>query len=370
MVIMIGNKACDPYIINLVYGEYVEPKRIGTIPWLGLNREIQRSGEKAGLVFFRHSRFRPRGTVAQRMLVMPYYIAQSADLPPADVDLLSIFYNASTKTDLKRIQSAKFEYEITQDPEQLEFFYHQMYAPMILSRHKNAAQVVRWEYFKEVYGKMELLLILKAGRPVGGSIISQTGDCLNKHIFGLLNADHELRKEGIGASNYWFSIVEAHRRGCATINYQCSRPFLKNGIIAYKKKWGGRIIMDRRERELWLLPDLNRPSVSRFLEENPFICEQDGLLVSLIFLGSWISLNDEELSIYFKNIHIQGDHLSTFVILLNDEWVARKEMIQNILRTLPQPSRILDLSNTSLTELQNLIRENGYPLHARQADLP
>jgi len=82
----------------------------------------------------------------------------------------------------------------------------------------------------------------------------------------------------------------------------------------------------------------------RFVEENPFICEQDGRLVSLIFLGFHANLNDEELSSYLKECHYHGDRLSTCVVLLNSEWAARAETIQNILHEFSPSSRILDLS--------------------------
>jgi hypothetical protein len=354
-VIMIGNKACDPYIIDLFYGEYIEPINIGTVALWRLNREMQRSEENADLIIYRHNRFRPWGAAARRMLKMPYYVAQSVDLPPSDADLLAVFHNHATKSDFKRILIAEFKYEITQDPAQLNFFYHQMYRPFIQDRHRGSAQIVEWEYFRQVYGNMELQLILKTGCVVGGGVFSQTGDCWTMHVGGVLNADKELINAGVIASHYWFSLVEAHRRGCTTVNFLCARPFLKNGVLVYKKKWNARILMDHRERELWLLPSGKRPSTLRCLEENPFICEQDGKLVSLIFLGSHITLNDKELSKYLRDTHFQGDHLSTCIVILNSEWVARTAVIKNILREFQQPSRVLDLSDGSLTQLPKLI---------------
>jgi hypothetical protein len=368
--ILIGHQACDSYLINLIYGEYLKPIRIGTVPIWSLNRVMRRWQEKADVIIFRHRRFRPRGAFARRMLIMPYYIAQSVDLPPPDADLLAFFYNSTTRRDLKRIRDAEFKYEITQDPAQLDFFYHQMLRPFIQDRHRDAADILPWDAFRLAYEKMELLLIHKAGLPVAGNLNLQTNDCYTLHVLGVLNADKELLKAGTIAACYWFSIAEAHRRGCASVNMQCARPFLKDGVLVYKKKWRGRIVADHREHELWLLPCGNRPPMHRFLEENPFICEQDDRLVSLIFLGSHTVLSDKELSSYLRDCHFQGDRLSTWVVLLDSEWAARTETIKNIMRELPQPSHILDLSHGSLAELPELISNWQDLRHGSPSEFP
>jgi hypothetical protein len=355
-VILIGQLACDPYIIHLLYGEYLKGIRIGTVLIWSLNRVMRRWEETSDLIIFRHRRYRPGGAVARRMLILPQFVMQSIELPPSDANLLAAFHNSTTRRDLKKIREAEFRYEITQDPAQMDFFYHQMHRPYIQDRHRDSAEILPWEAFRRIYEKTELLLIRKAGLPVAGALNLQTGDCYTLHVNGVLNADGELLNVGVGAALWWFTMVEAHRRGLATVNLGCARPFLKDGILVYKKKWGSRIVMDHRERELWLLPCSNRPPMHRFLEENPFICEQGGQLVSLIFLGSHTVLNDKELSSYLRCCHFEGDCLSTWVVLLNHEWSARAEAIQNILRELPQPSRTLDLSHGSLTELPELIR--------------
>ena len=354
-VVFIGHEACDPYIIHLLYAEYLNAERIGTVPVWSLNRVIRRWEKTADLIIFRHKKFLPGGALARRMLVMPYYVAQTVELPPADADLRAVFRNSTTDGDLNRIRIAGFQYEVTQDAAQLEFFYDQMYRPFILARHREAASISPWPAFRRDYEKMELLLIRKAALPIAGTLNLQTGDCYTTHVNGVLNADKEMLRAGAVAAIYWFTIVEAHRRGCATVNWNCARPFLKDGVLAYKKKWGSRVVMDHRERELWLLPCGNRASTHRFLEANPFICERDGQLVSLIFLGSHTVLNDKELAKYLKSCSFPGEHLSTCIVFLNTEWAARAETIQTILRELPQPSRILDLSQVSLTELPELI---------------
>jgi hypothetical protein len=365
-----SDKVCDPYIMHLLYAEYLDPLRIGTVPLWSLNRVMRRWEKKADLIIFRHRRFRPRGAAARRMLNMPYHVEQIIELPPPDVDLLAFLINSTTRRDLKKIRDAEFQYEITQDPAQLDFFYHQMYRPFVQDRHRGSARIIPWEVFRRIYEKGELMLIRRAGLAVAGNLISQTGDCLYNNLFGVLHADRELFNAGSIAAIYWFAMVEARRRGCATVSMQCARPFLKDGVLVYKKKWGSRIVADHIDREFWLLPCGNRPPMHRFLEENPFICEQDDRLVSLIFLGSHTVLSDKELSSYLRGCHFQGDRLSTWVVLLDSEWAARTETIKNIMRELPQPSHILDLSHGSLAELPELISNWQDLRHGSSTEFP
>ncbi len=357
-VIFIGNRACDPYIINLIYDEYIKPPRIGTVPIWSVDKRIMLWEESADLIIFRHRRFWPSTAVTLRMLAMPYYVRQSTDLPPADVDMLTVFHNSSTKRDLKKIHDAGFQYDVITHvhSEQLYFFYQQMYRPFIKDRHCFTDVILPWEDFQQSYKNMELLQVYSAGHLVAGSLTLQTDTCYTGHLHGILDADRGLLNSGVVAALYWFAMLEAHRRGCATVNMNCARPFLKDGVLVYKKKWGSRIVMDNRERELLLLPCGNRPQMHRYLEKNPFICEQDGRLVSLVFLGAHTVLNDKELTSYIKYCHYQGDSLSTCIVLLNDQWSARTEMIQALLRGLTQPNHLIDLSHRAIAELPECIR--------------
>ncbi len=360
-VIQIGRESLDPYLVHLLYGEYLVPEKVGSVPVGSLDRAIRRWEAKADLIFFRSARLSPPAAVTRRMLMLPCYVQQTVDLPPSTSDLLAHFHHRMTKGDLDRLRKARFQYEITHDPETLRHYYHHLYVPYIQERHLESADIPPWPTFQTLYGDMELLLIRKDGRLVAGNVNQQIGSIYRSHVSATLSGERDLLKAGVMSALYWFSFVEAHRRGCLEVDMGAARPFLKDGVLMYKKKWSSRLAPSiyKRDLGLWLLPCGSRPSMRRALEDNPFFCEQDGRLTGLIFFGDHTVLNDEELAGYLRHIFVSGESLSIWIVLLTQDWAARAEAIRNIVDSYARAPRILDLSSGSLAELSGLLRDNS-----------
>ncbi|WP_394752279.1 GNAT family N-acetyltransferase [Crenothrix sp.] len=365
-VVLIGRKSQDPYFVQLLYGDYADSQKVGSVFIWNINKTIQHWEKHADMILFRDHGVQPSGTIARRMFNIPYYVSQTAKLPPVDGDLLAAFRDPSTVSDINKIRKAGFEYHISNDPAQLEYFYHCMYKPFILSRHRDSARIPSWPSFKRIHENMELLLITRAGELVAGAMNFQNDDCYTGYANGVLNADRKLIKDGVVSAIYWFGMIDAHRRGYRTVNLGTSRPFLKNGVLAYKKKWGSQIIIDENEVEFKLLACGNQLAAQRFFETTPFICKQDNTLVSLVFLGPHVELNDKDLSSYLRACLFQGDHYSTWIILLSAEWASRTETLQATVRGLAKSTRIINLSNGAWLDLPDLIRDFAATQASRQ----
>jgi hypothetical protein len=363
-VTLIGRHSYDPYLVYLLYNNYIDYKKVAITAVWNLDKTIRFWEKKSDLIVFRDGGLQPPKTIASRMVKLPYYIAQTAEIPPPDSNLLASFRDLSTTSNLNKIRKAGFGYYISNDPAQLEVFYQTMYKPFIQGRHRDAARILSWPSFKRIHANMELLLITKDNKQVAGALNLQTNSCYTGYANGVLNADEQLLKDGVVSAIYWFGIVEAHRRGCTTVNLGTTRPFLKNGVLAYKKKWGGQVITDDNEAEFQLLACGNQLAAQRFFEATPFICRHKNQLISLIFLGKHVDLTDKDLSSYLRACLCQGEQLSTWVVLLNLEWVARTETIQSILLgAKQQPTRIIDLSKATLDELAALIYDPAISLN-------
>jgi hypothetical protein len=355
-VTLIGKNSYDPYLVHLLYNDYLDYQKVAVTTFWNLNKTMQFWEKKSDLIVFRDGGFQVPKTIASRMVNLPYYIAQTAEIPPSGSNLLASFRDLSTTSNLSKIRKAGFDYCISHDPADLEVFYQTMYKPFIQGRHRDAARIPSWPSFKRIHENMELLLITKDNKQVAGALNLQTVDCYTGYANGVLNADGQLLRDGVVSAIYWFGIVEAHRRGCSTVNLGTSRPFLKNGVLAYKKKWGGHVITDGNEPAFKLLACGNQLAAQRFFEATPFICQHDDKLISLIFLGKHVDLSDKDLSSHIRACLFQGGQLSTWVVLLSPEWVARTDTIQSILLGAKQQStRIVDLSKASLHELSTLI---------------
>ena len=362
-VIQIGHETTDPYIDQLVYGEEFTRKKIGHVRGWKIEGAIRYWEVRADLILFRSSLFRPPIKVSNRMLLVPYFVSQIVYLPPVAEDLLSSFKDQlgrHAKNDIKRIQRNEFEYEITRNKELLYNFYHKIYVPYVKKRFSNSADLVPWPVFRDLYGDKDLLLIRKEGRIAAGAVRQQIGNTYHSMLSGiLLEEKYNFLKAGVGNALYWFTFIEAQRRGCCKVDLGTSRPFLKDGVLNYKKKWCSRVTKSRYREKLGLslLFCSNSPALHRVLEINPFICEQNGKLTGLIFLGYHTKFDDNELGNYLKNIVIEGECVSICVILLNRNWIARKEMIKSILSTYIKGFNILNFSNNSIKDLPQLLYE-------------
>jgi hypothetical protein len=77
-------------------------------------------------------------------------------------------------------------------------------------------------------------------------------------------------------------------------------------------------------------------------------------------------LNDKDLSSYLRACLFQGDHYSTWIILLSAEWAARTETLQTTVRGLAKSTRIINLSNGAWLDLPDLIRDFAATQASRQ----
>ncbi len=353
----IGRDALDPYIIHLLYGEYLPVEKVGFVLIWNLEWAITRWETEADLIFFRSPRFQPPETIANRMFRIPYYVQQVVKLPPANSNLLSHFHNRATKLYFNRIRKAKFEYEISHDHEMLGYFYNHLYVPFIEERHGESAEVVSWPTFLARYGSMELLIVRRNGQIVAGIVNNHIDSCYWLHVLAALPNDISLLRMEVISALYWFSFVEAHRRGCHTVDLGAVRPFLNNGLLIYKRKWSSLTVPSiyKTELGLWSLACGRRPSLYRALEGNPFICQRNGNLIGLIFLGDNTPLNDEEMARHLKQYLLSGEFLSFQIVLLTKALAAKRQSIEMVVRRFPQSIRILDLSNGYPCELPGLL---------------
>ena len=364
-VIQIGRQAPDPYIVHLLYGEYLHGEKVGSVPVWNIERAIRRWETSADLIFFRNEQFRPPDSIACRMLMLPYFVQQVVDLPSSSSDMLSHFYNEAThwtlKSNLRSIRKAHFEHEFSRDPEMLNYFYHHLYVPYIEERYLDTAEILPWTRFQSFYGAMELLLIRRKGRVVAGCVNEHIGNTYRMHVAGVLSADRDFLKTGIVSALYWFSFREAHRRGCLEVDLGVSRPFVKDGLLEYKKKWRSRVTPTIYRRPgIWLLSCGNRPEMLRALEDNPFFCELDGRLTVLLFLGDNTVLDDEKLAVYLERLSCPGENHSVCIVLLTRDWAARAGTIRGMMNVHSKASRILDLSRSTLAELPTRLRDREW----------
>ncbi|MEI6871372.1 MAG: hypothetical protein WCL08_03730, partial [Verrucomicrobiota bacterium] len=166
--------------------------------------------------------------------------------------------------------------EAGHDPILFEKFYQTIYLPYIALRHESAAivdslDVARRKFVSE--GR-ELLRVFKAGRLLGGIVVSFDGDGARFWVLGVCSEEKLSLGAGVVSDVlYYFGILRGLDKGCSFLNFGYCRPFLADGLIRYKREWGGRLVNDRMAMSGALALSIVRhgPAVKSFLEQNPFV---------------------------------------------------------------------------------------------------
>jgi len=185
---------------------------------------------------------------------------------------LSISTHDITKHIRERKKMVQFQPEISTDMNDMKFFYEKIFTPYIKKRYENSF-IDNYETFKRslIKNPWELVLIKKNGLLVGGACCS----LINDRYYWRINAltDELYLKEGAMAAIYYYSILRGKEKKAKIIDFGQSRPFLSDGVLKYKKKWGAKIIADRSNRIVYL----------KNLNDEGLIIIEDKKLKALIF---------------------------------------------------------------------------------------
>ncbi len=166
--------------------------------------------------------------------------------------------------------------EASQDPILFEKFYQAIYLPYIALRHESAAVVDSLDVARRrfVSEGRELLRVFKAGRLLGGIVVSFDVGEGRFWVLGVCPEENLSMGAGVVSDVlYYFGILRALDKGCSSLNFGYCRPFLADGLMRYKREWGGRLVNDRMAMSGVLALSIvqNSPAVKSFLEQNPFV---------------------------------------------------------------------------------------------------
>ncbi len=283
-----GQREVCRYVEQLVFAPGTAQVRHG---WMGSRRVsvmLTSSRVPYGLVFIQvHHEVSPALT-RDGVFVLPSWMAGELDVAHS---LACQRGNDSVKTDLRRIRQQGFTPRVTRDRGAIERFYRTMYLPYVHQTHGERAFVATLaELERESPQGIELLLIEHGGREVAGVILgSHDTQRLDALELGVLDADRSLVKRGVLGAIYYFALRLAQERGCRRLYLGGSRPFLTDGALRYKSKWGLRITgrLPSMPDCLLLRPRLDDPAVASFLKHNPFVYEQsEGVYRIALFVDS------------------------------------------------------------------------------------
>jgi hypothetical protein len=162
------------------------------------------------------------------------WIRQSLDL---SIALEELFRNKERRRKIRKV--GNFQPVFSTDQADLDYFYDKVYLEYIRKRHSDPT-ILKKVLLQNDLGKTGELCFLKMdGKIVAGGFSTFSGGNYSLLTMGL--TDDAPAKDDTVASLYYYGILRAKERGAASIDFGISRPFINDGVVKYKRKWGGRI---------------------------------------------------------------------------------------------------------------------------------
>ena len=301
-VVVTGQLEHRNFLANLVFGgPWAEITRRRMWLW-NIFRLANRRGTDYGLVMVDTAVPSCRAYEKYGWFLVPAWIRTEVDLMTAAEQIKR---STSIKSDLSKIRKNRFEFEIRTGEDEFEHFYHETYIPYARNVYGDMAFLDTYEDMKNKVGICEFLVITQDTGQIAEQMLLYEDGGIRAYALGIKGANREYVKQGALAAVYYFSILYATRKGHKKLHLGGARPFVKDGVLQYKKKWGARIVGNTSR---WFVFKVVHESVATraFLAKNPFVYESDGKLVGAVFIDDGTFCSNEEVKRIERDYHDLG----------------------------------------------------------------
>ena len=227
-----------------------------------------------------------------------------------EIDVSSYLKKDSVKTDARTIRKNNLDFELTSSISKLQNFYNNMYIPHLTKTYGNRAVVASYDHIKREFGEhgkyKDLLLIKKGNDFIAGALLGHQNNSTRLWDIGVKDGNLDYVKDGaIRALFYFFSLSYSAAKGFTRINFGASRPFLKDGILEFKKKRGLSIVNAYKTGFL-IKPLSETRSVRGFFLNNPLVYQDKKQLSGALFVASDQFLSPENYTKIYKEYCVEG----------------------------------------------------------------
>lgn len=171
----------------------------------------------------------------------------------------------------------------------LEFFYREMYLPLMQQRHGEQALLSSYATQLAIFQEGELAFLEKSGVRIAAVLFSVEDTSLVFQDFGVLAGDLQLRKDGAIAALYYFGLRLAVERGLSALDCKFTTCWLANGLVQHKASLGGKVTYQTWLGHLCVRFGRNDDKARAFFASNPLAIDVGGQLQVLTAAGA----NDE-----------------------------------------------------------------------------
>jgi hypothetical protein len=243
-IVFVGGNERYPEIKNLIFQDQeIQIELMSKVPIWRISRNTSSWLESGvNLVVCELSRLCPWRPTARYSFIGPETVIQMLDLPDSLDDLLVGRRIEGNRRWIRKAERQGLSYRFTKSLIDLEFFHNEMYLPFIEGRHAELARLSSFENHKHWIKQGGLVLVYQNDRPIGGSLLSQSGKVCHLIEYGIMHCDLDLIKRGAISSVIWCSLLWAKEQGATQFDLGGSNPWCTNGTFRYKARWGARVM--------------------------------------------------------------------------------------------------------------------------------
>ncbi|MCU0850646.1 MAG: hypothetical protein MUC80_05135 [Candidatus Thermoplasmatota archaeon] len=301
-----GKKDSLSYLSEIFYMGNPKIEIIETIFIWNLQRKLNYYRKNFDVMIVKTDRFFSHLLRRKGFFIVPEWIEMGMPLP----ENLKTYYEAlgsSAKKDIQTLEKHRFSYEISNDTEKLDFFYHTMCLSYMMKRHGALALFNLFDYsgVKKNFKRGFLLLVKDGPKYVAGAVIIVRKNVMYPVYMGIRDDDLYLNK-GVGAALYHFPILWGIEQHIKTINFGNTRTFLNSGDFQFKRKWGMTAMNSRIFFGIYglMMSSRSTDKLVTLLENHPLIYTSEGTLKGLVVTQQHLTMKN--MDNIWKNYFTEG----------------------------------------------------------------
>lgn len=307
-VIFLDNNNTFSYLHDkLFYGEF-KSKKIGKCFIWNVNKYLNNLSVNYDALFIKSDVFFSRFFEKKGFIVIPEFVSLTLNISKP-IEKIVMSFKKSIKEDIRKIKKIGYTFEISTDPKKLKMFYYQMYLPYINKRYGKLSRLSHYEFFRYLLERNSKLILTKLNDEyLFGALFSIKKDKIITSFAGAMEGKAIYMKSGLGATPYYFLILWAKENGYSSIDFGKSNPFLDDGLLKYKTKWGASI----KKTEI-TSPDIialkennSNQGIISFLKNNHLISIEKNKFKGIIFLENRQKIKSDEIQGFLKKYNISS----------------------------------------------------------------
>ncbi|MDO8587682.1 MAG: GNAT family N-acetyltransferase [Armatimonadota bacterium] len=195
------------------------------------------------------------------------------DNPDSMVDNLPGSAREDLRRNIRRMKQNNYQCEITNDDDWFDLFYHRMYKPYAENKYGELTHLCGYRRLRYDFRRGMGISVRRDGSHVAGAVSYFNGSVMINHWKGILDGDQAVARDGASLALYYYRIQLAFERGYKTADFGYSAPFVTDGALNYKLKWGMEVVNRDNSRVVYAIAAPGRTEQAvRFLRANRFYC--------------------------------------------------------------------------------------------------